>query len=288
MARFLVVTTLTLIVCVSPAFAQSTISQSNVSIAPPPLGTPRYDGALLDQRADAGAPGSDSLDLGLAYVNVSGDNLSLNGYGVMLAYRWVLGPFGVRIPVTLGALSGDSLGTDVSGFAFDSTVLVDANVVAFDRASLQVFAGYGLLGSRSSADFLGSGSARTEVTVFTLLYGPQLGAQAALEVGAGFVVTPFAMIQSISGRTDQDIDTPGFTGFLDTIDFPRITVRRFGLDVEYRPLGLSLSGITQLTQDDPAIERIDTFSLVLSYRIGRGAVGEVSAPSPSDAADGQF
>ncbi|MEM6731509.1 MAG: hypothetical protein AAF658_08120 [Myxococcota bacterium] len=251
-----------------PVLAQQENSQFDLTVSSPPLGNPSYGGALFDHREDVSAEGVDATEFGVGVLTASsdGDRLDATGFSAQVEHRWVWGALGLRVPLAGGIVSGEALDSDFTGLGFSLSALLDVNVLAFDRGSVQVFAGYGVEGARSSFE-LSLQAATTDVTTFTLLHGPRIGIQGAILLTESFVFTPFYTLISVTGQTDQEVDGPGFTGFLDTIDFPRVTLTQLGADVEYVPLGISLSGIRQLGSDDSEIERVNTFTLLVSFRL---------------------
>ena len=234
-------------------------SQSNLMISPPPV--PWFEFVK----------GQKDLRLGGTYVSITGDESSsgandeidFTGVGLGLMGRYAFNDY---LALDMGFnyiyVGGEVGKTSVDVWLWSIPADLELQLVNKDRVGIILFGGVNK--TWSVVDVEG-----TSATVN--LFGPQGGLEVAFKF-TDFVVTPFFMIQKMSGTVEVNSKSYTISSF---------TTKAYGLDVVYKPWNLTLSGIFQqaATQSNQDYDTV-LISLNYDFRWGGAEEGAREAPKP--------
>jgi hypothetical protein len=258
--------------------------QFNFTVAPPPLGYPKFADDLSNW-SDLAFDNS----VGGAVAWVSGPRLSLVGAGVGWIPRLALGRVafnpGIAFFLVSGAVTPRVEGWE-PGFGerpdFDFSMkfwMVDispaAEVIVFRNQYLGAVLYAGVEVMLAWSHFIienfvvpippSPPVVDLGVDTMTTLYGPFGGLQAQITVIDDFVFTPYFQLKYISGNVNLD-DYTFETRFLHgDHELQGVMSYTAGLDVIYQPLGVSLSSLLQLAPASDDDSRFTSTTVNLKY-----------------------
>ncbi|MEW6528203.1 MAG: hypothetical protein AB1444_16240 [Spirochaetota bacterium] len=221
-------------------FAQSSNTQTNFSISPPPLGYPEYPEE---------SSFSNTVNFTGAYI--SADKFSMVGMFLGWVPRYG-GDWGaidcmVGMFVMNGELDTDFGKESLNFVGFDLTPAFELPVVNQESFKFIFFGGYDLMlmtTSFTTPDYI-SGSGTMTITLTTGMYGPVLGMQMHIGFADTFIFSPFLMMKSMQGSTDITTE-PAYVGMQTSYDIPSTTMISYGFDIIETTSGVTLSGLINM------------------------------------------
>jgi len=247
---FIVLTPLTL-------FAQS----KNISVSPPPL--PWFE---FQQ-------GQSDLRLGGNYASVTtesspgkDDAVDVKAGGINTAYRYAFNnnfafDFGYMIFGGSGS-AGSSIDMGLL-MPYTIPVNIELQLINTPQFNLILFAGYTWTQMIAWLD-IRSGSYTYSYTLNAWLSGPQFGVQFAIKTG-DIVFAPFFMMQNLSGSYE-------LSGYAySSGDISGTWSKIFGIEVIFRPINLTLSGVLQQIAAADQGGKVNTFTFSATYDFQWGA-----------------
>lgn len=255
-----VLTAISFMVSISSVFAQSSNTQTNFNISPPPLGYPEFP-----EESKA----SQTIDGTFAYI--SGDNFSMVGVfagwtprfgGDWGAIQGMFGFFTVNgeIDTGFGKESLNFIGMDLAP-AFEMPI------VNGESFKLILFGGYDLMittTSFSTSDPYSSGTLQWTLT--TGMYGPLLGFQMHIKFAETFLFSPFIMVKSMQGSTDITTD-PAYVGMQSSYDIPSTTYTTYGFDIMETTSGVTLSGLINMAGETKDTKGYNSYIFGISIKL---------------------
>ncbi|MEJ5362203.1 MAG: hypothetical protein WHV26_09070 [Spirochaetota bacterium] len=220
----------------SAAFAQ----QSNFTISPPPIPWFEFKEGQKDLRINATA------------LYLTGDNsgeisgkTKVYGAGAGGIYRYAFKDiFAFDAGLTLVGATGD-IGDAADMNMFLGSLPFDLEILLVNNEKISVI---GFIGFSFTYNYIGieSNIPGNEGTVdmTTTMKGPQGGIQVSFKLG-DFTVSPFLMLTKQSGDVDIDYDIEGLGSGSTSMSVSTTTIKYYGVDIVYVPLGLTLSSFLQ-------------------------------------------
>lgn len=204
------------------------------------------------------------MQISASYIRMHGERIDSNGIDINTIYRRAINDTRAS-DFTLGAallgsiLNGemdiDTFKRDVSGVVLHGSYNREYLVMAKPSSSLTLFVGIPL----SFGDFIIED--KEDVTVFNFMVGFQGGARLGLDMG-DFTGSPLVMVNLMGGYIER-YDGGVYLENLSSGGIPIFAVVSSGLEILYRPLNLTLSGIFQRTFESGDNMPIDTAMILL-------------------------
>jgi hypothetical protein len=218
--------------------------QTNIHVSIPPLIDP-------DMR-HAG-------QISASYIRMHGERIDLNGIDINALFRRAISnttssnfTIGAALLGSLldGDMDIDTVKRDLSGVVVHGSYDREYIVMKKTSSSLILFWGIPL----SLGNFIIENE--EDVTLYNLMAGLQGGARLGLEMG-DFRCSPLVMVNLMGGYRER-YDGGVYLENLNSGGIPLFAVISSGLEILYRPLNLTLSGIYQRTFESGDNKPIDT------------------------------
>lgn len=225
--------------------------QSNFSVAPPPIASPDFEAGKKEGKLTA------------IYIGMKGTGFEMTGGGVNYISRTAItdsiafdGSAGVMLMMGTMDFSGSQsdLSVMVLPLSFNMEYQPVKGLILYGGVPLTFMSSY----LEYSYSYTISGKTYTyndSSSTSTMLYGLQGGAQYGINAG-DFKISPFIMLQSLSGSSDTD----GIT-----TSIPSYTQTSYGLDMLYVPWNITLSSLLQEAAKSGENEAIKTTIIQLSW-----------------------
>ncbi len=219
------------------------MAANDVMVSPPPI--PWYE--FKEEQAD--------LRISAAYASISGDDLDIAAASIGFLGRIAFtNVFAIDAGFSYIGGGGDA-GTNTDVTLHNWTPSGSLELQPQIPVKMIFFAGFSV-----PLTLFNVKSDSVETEVFTAMYGPHFGVQAAIDI-MDFELTPFVKLQFVGGSYTTtvwtDYDTITTTGDVDTFMVPT-----FGFDIVYKPLNLILSSLLQIPQGESDYK---TILITLSY-----------------------
>jgi hypothetical protein len=255
-----------------PAAAQTPPRPSvNFTVAPPPLGYPAYASALVDQVEEREEVSIFSAGVSGGLLIITGDEVSLKGGGVFATPRIAFGPGAVTVAVGVARLGGEAADLEIGVWAVDGQLGLELNVLETPTLRAVAFAGYDVAWSYSwftiEGLYYAGAEVNTGVNVTSIVHGPQLGAQVHVLAPGSFIITPFVIAKNIGGESDPEPLVDLWSALDEPYEVERFWSTTFGIDAQYEPLGVTLSGMLDLARDSGDVPGTKTFLFTLGYNL---------------------
>lgn len=219
---FIITLMLSLFFLHEAAFSQ----MENIVVSPPPIPWYEFNKGQVD------------FKVGGNFVNVSSDDISINGGGLNLTPRYAFSDmFAVDFMFNYMYIGGDTGGgTSIDVNFINWNPNVEFQIVNNEKINMIVFLGYNwVIAPMTYWDYYGD-----SLGITAYLDGPQFGAQLAFKAG-DFTIAPFFIFMSMAG--DVLVNDTWY-------DVSEQTSLTFGFDVTYLPYGITLSGLLQSVSSD--------------------------------------
>lgn len=235
------------------AYADSS-TQTNFEIAPPPLGYPNFESSEKVEKR-----------VGVAYINISGSGITINGYGADVTFRKLMENKKIALDPQVGIFyldgtiksggtgTGSGLDGSLSILNIPFGLMLEGLVLNKNDSMLVAFGGPGFSGGTGSFSAQ-SGSMSIDSTIGTFMYGLKGGAQFTQTVNK-FKLTPYLKVSYMGGSSSTDstvkykIGATTYTSYYSSSsDIPFFLSTSIGFDVLYVPLNLTLSSVYQQAQ----------------------------------------
>ncbi len=235
--------------------------QSNFQVTSPPI--PWYE--FSNGQKDIRAGGTALYMTGEIEDPDYGGEINIYGGGGSLFYRYAFrDEFAFDVGCTLIGAAGDIGDVAKMNIAMVSVpVDIEFQPVKSSKYSVILFAGFNFTWMSLGVEF-DDGADSGSVDMVTSIRGPQGGIEAAI-VFENFVFTPFFMITSLSGNASIDYSDSSGSAFSASSGIPATKSYYYGIDIIYRPLGITLSSIIQQVMDSGENSGYKTYVMMLSY-----------------------
>lgn len=267
-----------LLICSSSI--KSYAQQANFQVSPPPVPWYEFNQGQMDIKAGATLLYMDGEVDDPDY----GGDVAVYGAGVNVFYRYA---FRSKFAIDVGGLivgADGKVGDPTTMQMMLSSIPVDLEFqpVKNDKVSLILFAGFNFSWCYIYIDS-DTGTDWAKVDIWTSMYGPQGGIQAALKVG-DFVFTPFFMVARLSGDASLSADSSDGS-FSGSAGVPTTTSYFYGIDIIYKPWNITLSSIIQQALSSGSNNGYKTYVLTISYhfQIDQGVNSEDETAGSGDA-----
>jgi len=234
-----------------PVLALSAHAQSNFQITPPPIAAPDFEAGKVDDK------------VGLTYISMSGQGMSLTGFGAdfirrkaitdAFAWDWQAGMF---------KLDGKLSGKNMSLFSLPLSLNIEYQPLKTPTSSAILFAGGNYSMSSVTVDkaVLYIGGTYWDLNLDIITHGWQIGGQYTAQL-SDFKLSPFVMIQSESGtvKTSYGALNQGSSSI------PTFTTTSYGLDLLYIPWNVTLSSVLQEAAKSGSNSSVKTTLFTLNY-----------------------
>lgn len=256
-----VLAAITFMVSISSVFAQSSNTQTNFTISPPPLGYPEFpEESKASQTVDG------------TFAHISGDNFSM--VGVFLGWT---PRFGGDWGAIQGMFGFFSLNGEIdTGFGKESLTFIGMDlapalempIVNGESFKFILFGGYDLTITHTSFTTTNPyGSGTLIWTLTTGVYGPLLGFQMHIKLAETLLFSPFIMVKSMQGSTDISTD-PYYYGLQSSYDIPTTTYITYGFDIILdTESGVALSGLINMASETKDTKGYKSYMFGMSFKL---------------------
>lgn len=249
--------TLLVLFNINPLYAQ----QSNFQVTSPPI--PWYEFTSGQKDLKAGITGL--YMTGTIDDPDYGGDVAVYGGGASMFYRYAFrDEFAIDAGGTVIGAAGEIGRTTNMKMAMVSIpVDLEFQPVRSSRYSVILFGGFNFTWMNLWIDY-SSGTDSATINIATTIRGPQGGIQAAIKF-EDFVLTPFFMIASFSGKASIDYSDNSGSEFSVTSGVPATKSYFYGADLIYRPLDMTLSSVIQQVMASGDNSGYRTYVLMLSF-----------------------
>lgn len=235
-------------------------SQKNFQLSPPPIPWFEFD------------KGDKDLKVGGTVVYLSSENkegingdIDVYGGGVNAFYRYAFRDifavdFGGSTVAAYGNVGNDA---DMSMWILSVPVDLEFQAVRNDRFVLIFFGGFNFTWSYVGVDY-DDGTDTAELDIWTNMRGPQGGVQLSFLL-QDFVLTPFLMLQKLSGTASIDYYENDSHVYSDDSSISSPTATLYGIDIVYKPWDITLSSLVQQVSSSGNNEGFTTYVFSINY-----------------------
>jgi hypothetical protein len=234
--------------------------QSNFMISPPPIPWFEFKEGQKDLRLNATTLYLTGENSG----SIEGDT-DVYGGGAGGVYRYAFKDiFAFDLGLTVFGTIGD-IGEDANMTMWLASLPLDLEIQFINNEYITVIGFIGFCFSRNYIE-IDSDIPGYEGTVdmTTTMRGPQGGVQVSFKLG-NFILSPFLMLTKQSGDVDIDYDIEGEGSGSLSLSVSSSTMKYYGFEVVYVPLGLSLNSFIQLASESGDNNGYKTYVLSIGY-----------------------
>lgn len=240
---------------------RSEAQQNNFQFSPPPVPYPEFSAGRRDSA------------LGVSFLSMSGEGISMAGLGVNGAVRksksekWARGH----------SLGGFLMLGDIPGLPNPAILGLNGGLhleYQFYKDRKKSFVGYAGGKADYSLFFFDFPSVSSDdLSPGSLMFGIPFGVMARFDLGDKWKLLPFVGVTHYIGGIQifSDFSTEHIDGF---------TVPTFGADIVYVPKNISLGTLIQQAASSGSNEKIKTFSVTFTWRWSK-PIGSAQSPAPS-------